>query len=109
MMPQEASVHVTWPPDAQGPHLDVAIFNALIAGLKAKGLGFHYADAGPKASGTLLLHALAKALQYALPFDAKGTLARRAMHIPDCFTADVLKARRAMHIYCFTFVTASHS
>jgi len=40
---------------------------------------------------TKLLKALAKALQYALPFDLKGALARRAMRIPDRFKADELK------------------
>ena len=50
-----------------------------------------YADAGPNGSGTSLIKALAHVLQYVLPFELKGALARRAMHIPDRFLAEKLK------------------
>lgn len=91
MMRREASVEVTWPPDSTGANYDARIFNALVTDVKAQGLGWHYADVAPGGSGTKLLKALAKALQYALPFDVKGALARRSMHIPDRFTVDSLK------------------
>ena len=66
------------------------------ADLKSLGLGWHYglcglADAGPNGSGTSLIKALAHVLQYVLPFELKGALARRAMHIPDRFLAEKLK------------------
>ena len=93
MMRREQTEQVTWPPNASSGTFEGRIFNALIADLKVHGMGFHYVDAGPHASGTALLKVLAKALQYALPFDLKGALARRAMHIPDRFKADVLKVR----------------
>ena len=35
-----------------------------------------------------MVKALSRALHYALPFDLKGALKRRAMHIPDRFSAD---------------------
>ena len=97
MMQREAGQQVTWPPVATGSSntggstFEQRIFNALVADLRAQSLGFHFADAGPKGSGTMLLKALSRALQYAIPFDIKGTLGRRAMHIPDRFKANELK------------------
>ena len=94
MMERELGNIVTWPPPAVGETFYVRVYNALLQGLKAEGLGWHHADAGPDGSGTKLLKALAHALQYALPYDIKGALARRAMHVPDRFTADALQVRR---------------
>lgn len=93
MMQSESGAHVTWPPSRTGAVFEVRIYNALLGQLKAEGLGWHRMDAEPNASGGQLLKTLAKALQYALPFDAKGALARRAMHIPERFTADALTVR----------------
>ena len=97
MMESEDGVLVTWPPDATGGNFEARIYNSLIADLKAQSVGFHYADAGPKASGTMLLKTLAHALQYALPFGIRGALSRRSMHVPDRFKEDVLKAHAHIH------------
>ena len=105
LMRREQTVRVTWPPNASSFTFEGRIFNALIADLKAQCMGFHYADAGPQASGTSLLKALAKALQYALPFDLKGALARRAMYIPDCFKADALKVHAVRIAPCLSTCT----
>ena len=89
--------HVTWPPDSTGSTFEARIFNALIdSGFEVFGprlaLGLcGLADAGPNGSGTSLIKALAHVLQYVLPFELKGALARRAMHIPDRFLAEKLK------------------
>ena len=103
MMQRERGVHVTWPPHKIGATFDVRIYNALIDDLKAEGLGWHHADAGPEASGPMLLNALSRALHFALPFDLKGALVRRAMHIPERFKADALKVRGTDHTLAHAF------
>jgi hypothetical protein len=92
MMQRERGEEVTWPPPANGATFNVRIFNALLEALKAAGLGWHHADCShADASGPKLIKALSHALHYALPFDLKGALARRAMHIPERFKANELK------------------
>ena len=69
---------------------DFDIFNALLQELCDLGLGWQdVADA--EGAGKQLLIALKDALQYALPFDIRGVLERRSMHVPDRWTADTLK------------------
>ena len=102
MMQRERGLQVTWPPPATGATFNVRIFNSLLVVLKAEALGWHVADcAHPDSSGAKLLKVLSHALHYALPFDLKGALARRAMRIPDRFTADTLEVcRRASPLLC---------
>ena len=85
MMEQE----VRLPPRAVGKYLNHTIFNALLDELNVLSLGWHYSDA--IGSGNILLKALSSALQYALPFDNNGALARRAIHIPERFKLGHLK------------------
>ena len=83
---------MTWPPSATGPTMSVRIFNALIDTLKTEGLGWHHADCShAEASGTKLIKTLSAALQFAIPFDLKGALSRRAIYIPQRFKADSLQ------------------
>ena len=98
MMERESGQAAAWPARAIGSTFQPRLFNSLIDLLKARGLGWHYADCSPNGSGTKLLRALAFALAYLLPFDIKGTLTRRAMHIPATFTADTLKVHSLSQI-----------
>ena len=89
MMEREKEHELVWPPRATGPYLNHAIFNALLDDLKRLAVGWHHADA--IGSGKTLIDTLSRALMYALPFDEKGALKRRGVHIPDNFTVDKLK------------------
>ena len=84
-----AATPLQFPPRSPAGRFDYDIFNSLLDELKALGLGWDDADAA--GSGKDLLTALKSALQYALPFDMAGVLAKRAMHIPDRWRADVLE------------------